>query len=148
MPAQKNNKKKQSTKERSHSILNTKKVAVAVAKNPTWTLREIAEEAGVSHQTVDNKLWQLWQVKEKWLEDLLSDDIEIVKLSTKEIKRRLEDVEELKEIKITEISNVAKESTARYMAFRWELTDKQGWLKDLATATMKEIENKLKDLLN
>jgi len=52
-------KKTKQKKERSHSIANTKKVAVALIKNPTGTLRELAEEAGVSHQTVDNKLWQL-----------------------------------------------------------------------------------------
>ena len=37
---------------------------------------------------------------------------------------------------------------ARVTVFGGELTDEQWWLKDLATATMKEIENKLKHLLN
>lgn len=120
---------KKQKKERSHSIANTKKVAVAIAKNPTGTLREIAEEAGVGKSTVDRKLGQLGQVKEDWLEELLSEDIEIVKLWTRELKRRLSDEEELKQIKATEISTITKESAARYMAFRWEITDARGWLK-------------------
>jgi len=82
----------------------------------------------VSHQTVDNKLWQLWQIKEDWLEELLSVDIDIVKLGTKEIKRRFENEEELKQIKATDVSAITKESTARYMAFRWDATDAKWWL--------------------
>lgn len=130
-------------KERSHSILNRKKVAVAVAKNPTGTTRELAKAAWVSHETVNAKLWQLWQVKEKWLEETLSRDKEIIKLGQEIICEDL--VEELEIIKYNKdkenpedrklrklwawaISWIIKENTARYTLFRWETTDEQGWL--------------------
>lgn len=122
---------KKKTKERSHSIANTKKVAVAVAKNPTGTLREIAKEAWVSHETVNNKLWQIWQLKEKWLTDLLSVDIDIIKSATTEIKRRINDEDEKKQIKATDLSTIAQHSADRYMKFKGTVTDESGWLKDI-----------------
>lgn len=128
-------------KERSHSIANTQKVAVAVAKNPNWTLHEIAEDAWVSHQTVSNKLWKLWTVKEKWLEDLLSVDIQIVQSATIEINKRINDEEEVKKIKATELSQIAQHSTDRYMKFRWDATDEKGWLnmQRVQTASVEEL---------
>lgn len=135
-------------KERRHSIENTKKVAVAVAKNPNGTLREIAKEAWVSHETVSTKLWQLWQLKEKWLEDLLLVDKGIIIQGAKEIKRRLDDEDEIKQLKATDISTLTKDSTARYMMFRWEATDEQGWLKDLSKMDNKQLDDYLKKLLD
>ncbi len=135
--------KDKSKKERSHSILNRKKVAVAVAKNPTATIREIAKETNIGKSTVDRQLGQLGLVKEKWLEDTLSRDKDIIKLGQEIICEDL--IEELEIIKYNKdkenpedrklrklwawsISWIIKENTARYTLFRWEATDEQGGL--------------------
>ena len=148
-------------KERSHIILNRKKVAIAVAKNPTGTTREIAKAAWVSHETVNVKLWQLWQVKEKWLEETLSRDKEIIKLGQEIICEDL--IEELEIIKHNKenpeyrkkriiwawaVSWIIKENTARYTLFRWEATDEQGGIKDMTNVWTKELEERIKHLLN
>lgn len=128
--------KKKATKERSHSVINKKKIAVALAKNPSWTLREIAKEAWVSKSTVENKLGQVGQIKEKWLEDLLSVDIQIMESATNEINRRINDDEEKKQIKATELSQIAQHSADRYMKFRWNTTDEKWWLSAEAIKSM------------
>ena len=150
-------------KERSHSIETTKKVSIAVAKNPSGTLRELAKEAWVSKSTVENKLGQLGQVKEEWLEQTLSRDKEIIKLGQEIICEDL--IEELEIIKYNKdkenpedrklrklwawsISWIIKENTARYTLFRWEATDEQGGIKDMAQVWTKELEERIKHLLN
>lgn len=101
---------------------------VAIAKNPNWSLREIAAAAWVGKSTVDRKMGKLRRMKDKWLEELLWVDIQIMKSATSEINRRINDEEEKKQIKATELSQIAQHSADRYMKFRGDATDEQWWL--------------------
>lgn len=120
--------------------IKIKKIAVAVAKNPKATEREIAKKTWIAKSTVHDNIGQVGHIKDKWLEDLLSTDQKILQLAANEIKRRLSSKDELKKIRVTEISQVAKESTARYTTFRWEVTDEKGWLKkNIAEMSIEEL---------
>ena len=55
----------QKKRPRADSQKNKKAVALAVAKNPTASTRELAKIAGVSNGTVSNKLSELKQVKDE-----------------------------------------------------------------------------------
>lgn len=58
-------------------------------------------------------------------------DLSIVTIGQLEIERRLNTKEELEKMRTVEISQVIKESTARYSLFRWNATDSEWWLKEV-----------------
>lgn len=152
-------KKTKQKKERSHSIANTKKVAVAVAKNPTGTLRELAEDAQLGKSTVDRKLGQLGQVKDEWVEKVLAKDKSIVEKAQKIIEDSLDVELSIREENEKHIKNwelgklerhtmnsltanqLAKDSAARFTLFRWDATDEAGGLnkESLMRMTIDEL---------
>ena len=103
------------------------KVTEELIKNPLATTREIEERTGVSRSTVSNymrsDLDKVWQ-KSQNIQDLLEIDFACIQLWVNEIKRRLEDKEELKNMRAYEISQVIKDNTARYTLFKGNATDK------------------------
>lgn len=119
-----------------HQKEKVKRIAVAIAKDPEATVRDIAENTGIAKSTVHNNMGHIGQVKEKWLEDLLSVDIQIMQSATLEINRRINDEEEKKQIKATELSQIAQHSTDRFMKFRWTATDEHWGLNAEALAKM------------
>jgi hypothetical protein len=52
-------------------------------------------------------------------------------IGQREIERRLNDREEVGKMRTVEISQVIKESTARYSLFRWSATDSEGGLRGI-----------------
>lgn len=119
---------------------NISKVANVLIKSPLLTEREIAEEAGVGNWTVHRALDELEQsgAKDEKIIVITDTDLNIVTLGQSEIDRRLKDKEELAKMRTVEISQVIKESTARYSLFRWDATDKSGWLKN-TVATLNDL---------
>ena len=109
---------------RADSQKNKKAVALAVAKNPMASTRELAKIAGVSKGTVHNKLGELKQVKDEAILGICDKDMEIVTKAQEEILRRLNSNKELQKMKTSEISSVAEASTKRYTIFRGNATDK------------------------
>lgn len=109
---------------RADSQKNKKAVALAVAKNPMASTRELAKIAGVSKGTVNNKLGELRQIKDEAILGICDKDMEIVTKAQKEILRRLNSQKELTKMKTSEISSVAEASTKRYTIFRGNATDK------------------------
>ncbi len=114
-----------------HQAEKVKRIAVAVAKNPQASERDIAEDTWIAKSTVHDNIGHIGQIKEKWLEDLLSVDMQIMQSSTKEINRRINDEEEKKQIKATDLSTIAQHSADRYMKFKGTVTDESWWLKDI-----------------
>lgn len=131
-----------------HQLENIKKIAVAVAKNPKAPEREIAKVAWVPKSTVHDNIGRVGHIKEDWLEELLSIDKQIMKSATKEINRRINDEEEAKQIKATELSTITQHSADRYMKFRGAATDEKWWLVDLSQLDGKALEERIKQLLN
>ena len=116
---------------RADKAKNIAKVAKVALKEPLLTEREIAEQAWVSNGTAHNVLSELEQT---WAKDpmillITGKDLSIVTIGQLEIERRLNTKEELEKMRTVEISQVIKESTARYSLFRWDATDDKWGLK-------------------
>ena len=138
-------------RERADSKSNTVKVAKEVLKNPLKTQREIAEEAWVSVGTVNAKLNSLEQEgrKDPLISDICKTDIENVSLWQAELRRRLK--EKADKLKVNEIVQIIAEWTKRYTIFKWDITDKDWWLKDIwdyKKLTPRELEDIRQQLLD
>lgn len=112
---------------------NIAKVAKTLLENPLQTEREIAEQTGISNWTAHNIKWELEQIWAKddrilWITDT---DLSILTIGQREIERRLNDKEEVEKMRTVEISQVIKESTARYTLFRGNATDNEWGLKQI-----------------
>jgi hypothetical protein len=112
---------------------NIAKVDKILIKKPLLTQREIAEEAEVWLWTVNRIRQELEKNGTKddriiWITDT---DLSILLIGQREIERRLNDREEVGKMRTVEISQVIKESTARYSLFRWSATDSEGGLRGI-----------------
>lgn len=144
-------------KERTDKKLNRKKVLVALAKNPEATQREISQATNMSIGAVNSHLDEVEKsehIKDERVEKVLRKDKEIVELAQEIIthdlrseKKRIENEEERK-LNALSVNQLAKDSTARYSLFKWEATDKSWWLKDMSQVWTKELEERIKHLLN
>lgn len=121
---------------------NIAKVLKERINNPLETTREIAEKTWIDHSTVARIDKQLPQIatKSDFILEICDLDINLTKKWLIELDRRFSDKEELKQIRANEISQIIKESSARYTLFKWEWTDKNWWIKTSAV-------DKLNDLL-
>lgn len=132
---------------------NVWKVAEIKAKNPHLTQREIAKQAWIARNTVIKAEWELSQnwTKDDTIRYIVDESKKRIQRSQRIFNRYLDEVEEKEKLErwdIILVKDITKDDMARVTVFGGELPDEQWWLKDLATATMKEIENKLKHLLN
>lgn len=110
---------------------NIAKVAKELLTNPLQTEREVAENTWIWRWTVNRAKQELEQNGAKddrilWITDT---DLSIVTIGQREIEKRLNTKEELEKMRTVEISQVIKESTARYSLFRGNATDEQWGLK-------------------
>lgn len=114
------------------SVASVVKVALL---NPLDSQRDIAEKAGVWLWTANRVLQEVEHTgtKDERIVWITNTDLSIVTLGQSEIDRRLKDKEELWKMRTVEISQVIKESTARYSLFKWDATDENGWLKNVQT---------------
>jgi len=111
---------------------NIDRVTACLINNPFHSESKIAKELWISSSTAHLAKKEIEQskVKDDRIVSLTDLDFDCINLWVKEIKRRLEDKDELKSMRVTEISQVIKENTARYTLFRWDATDSRGWLKN------------------
>ena len=112
---------------------NIEKVAKERLLYPLATTREIEGRTWVDHSTVSRIDWQLQQTatKDGRILSITDTDLNIVEKGQKEIDRRLGDESHLSMMRTVEISQVIKESTARYTIFRGSATDSEGGLKNI-----------------
>lgn len=109
-------------------------VTKELLENPLQTVREVAEKTGVSKSSVASYIQEdldklgLKDDRILWITDT---DLSILTIGQREIERRLNDKEEVEKMRTVEISQVIKESTARYSLFRWSATDKEWGLKGI-----------------
>ncbi len=107
-------------------------VAKEILNNPLQTVREVAEKTGVSKSSVatyiQEDLDRLGQKDEKIIQ-LTDEDFTLMLDIQKEKKRRLK--EEPNQINNNDIDKWENTATRRYTIFRWDATDKDGWLKQI-----------------
>lgn len=108
---------------------NISKITKEILINPLQTQRELASKIWIWKTTVQENLKDIKATKDDRIVSITDTDIKIVELWQREIDRRLQDKEELDKMRTVEISQVIKESTARYSLFKWDATDKDWWLK-------------------
>lgn len=120
---------------RADKATNIAKVAKVALINPLATEREIAEIAEVWNGTAHRVLSEMEQTgaKDPTILLITDKDLSIVTIGQREIEKRLNTKEELEKMRTVEISQVIKESTARYSLFRWSATDKEWGLKETVT---------------
>lgn len=99
------------------------------------TVEERAKATWIGKSTMQRNLQELGQKgsKDDTIVAITDSDISIVIAWQLEIDRRLKDRDELMKMRTVEISQVIKESTARYALFRGNATDENWWLQDLAS---------------
>lgn len=138
---------------RSDKKKNIDKVASSVAKNPLQSVRDIAKDTWMGKSTVATHLDNLDNLgqKDDRIHTLTDKDFNCIKLWVEEIERRLENKDELKKLRVTEISQVIKENTARYTLFRWSATDKEWWINkidvNVFSMTPEEVNNQIKEVI-
>ncbi len=115
---------------RTDKAINHNKVAKDVLLNPLKTQRERAEDLWLWKTTIQEHLQEVKTTKDDRIINITDTDLNIVEKGQKEIDRRLSESEELGKMRTVEISQVLKESTARYSLFRWSATDEQWGLKE------------------
>ncbi len=116
---------------RTDKKINHNKVAKDVLLNPLKTQRERAEDLWLWKTTIQEHLQEVKTTKDDRIINITDTDLNIVEKGQKEIDRRLSESEELSKMRTVEISQVLKESTARYTIFRWSATDEQWGLKQI-----------------
>ncbi len=114
---------------------NIAKVDKILIEKPLLTQREIAEEAEVGLWTVNRIRQELERngTKDERILWITDTDLSILTIGQREIERRLNDKVEVEKMRTVEISQVIKESTARYSLFRWNATDNEWGLKETVT---------------
>lgn len=139
---------------RNDKAKNTAKILSEVIKNPLSTEREIAERTWLSKTTAHNLKWELDQIwpKSDLILEICDLDINLVKKWLKELDRRFSDIEELKNIRAKEISDIARDSAGRYTIFKWSITDPEWWMKfssrELELLKIDELNDFVKSKLN
>ena len=116
---------------RTDKQINHNKVAKDVLLNPLKTQRDRALDLWIWKTTVQEHLQEVKTTKDDRILFITDTDLNIVEKGQKEIDRRLSESEELGKMRTVEISQVLKESTARYSLFRWSATDKEWGLKGI-----------------
>jgi len=126
---------------------NISKVATALLQEPLLDQREIADKTGLWLGTVNRALDEVEQngTKDVDIIYITEKDKNVVKLWVEEIERRFQNKEEIQAMAMRDIVQATAESTKRYTIFKWDITDKDGWLKQ--TRLSKEEQDNLLKLL-
>lgn len=109
--------------------INHNKVVKDVLLNPLKTQRNRAEDLWLGKTTIQEHLLEVKATKDDRIISITDTDLWIVTVGQREIERRLNDKDEVEKMRTVEISQVIKESTARYSLFRWSATDNEWGLK-------------------
>jgi hypothetical protein len=78
-------------------------------------------------------------VKDPRIMSITDKDLKIINLGQEEIDRRLSAKEELEKMRTVEVSQVIKESTARYTILRGGATDENGAIRSLKDVTEEDL---------
>jgi DNA-binding transcriptional regulator YhcF (GntR family) len=128
---------------RSDKAKSLHKVAAALVKNPLGSVRELAAESGVSFRTAARmkQTEEMAQIgtKSPFVASVLEKDASIIRKGQAIIDGRLDDPDEVAKMRTKEVSEVIKESAARYAIFRGGVTDSEGGLKEPKDYTHQEI---------
>lgn len=131
----------------SNSKKNLQKVSTEYLKDPLQSEREVAAKTGVTKSSVNRAKQKMGQngAKIPDIVEITKDDLEIVKLWQQEILRRFKDPKELEKIRAYEIAQINEKSDRRYMLFKGDATDKEGWLKlsDIEQLSDEELFSRL-----
>lgn len=118
---------------------------------PTATQAEIAKEAWVSQKTANKTIQKLQkkELKDDKIVGLCEADFDIVRLAQGIIKDKLTDKKQVDKMRAIEVSQVARDSSARYTLFVGKITDEMWGLKELNLdgKTLLELEKIRRDLL-
>jgi len=111
---------------------NKDKVAASLIKNPLQTEKEISEDTGLGMGTVHRAKKEVEKTgkKDDRIISLTDADFEILKLTQKHTKERLEDKDKAKKINARDMTYIGDIAAKRYQIFRGEITDKHGGLKN------------------
>lgn len=120
-------------------------VAELKAKDPNITYREIKEKTWLAQNTI-NKANQ--ELKQNWTKDeTIAYIVSSAKTRLKRISgifdRYIGEVEDKKEINsfdMRTIKDIAKDDQARITVLWWDVTDKDGWLKENSINIMSDKE--------
>lgn len=130
---------------------NEARVTRAVLRAPTATQAEIARMAWISQTTVNKHIQKIEKKvnKDDRILALCEDDFSIVRLAQGIIKDKLTDPEQVDKMRAIEVSQVARDSSARYTLFVGKITDELWGMKEvnLDWKTLLELEKIRRDLL-
>lgn len=131
---------------------NVWKIAELKAKNPHLNQRELAEQAWIARNTVikaEKELSQNWS-KDDTIRYIIDESKNRIKRVQRIFNRYLDEVEEKEKLDRADISltkDIVKDDMARVAVFGWEVTDDEWGLRDLTWASMKQLEENIKKLL-
>jgi DNA-binding transcriptional regulator YhcF (GntR family) len=120
---------------RADKATNIANVAKELINDPLATQRELADRANVWLWTANRVKQEMEQngTKDDRIIGITDTDLSILTIGQREIERRLNDKDEVEKMRTVEISQVIKESTARYSLFRGSATDDKWGLKETVT---------------
>ena len=109
------------------SAKDRKNVVRYVMKNPTATIRDIAQKLDVPSASVQRYIREYKEAdaKDPRVTSILSKDVDIITKAQALIEEKLNDPEQVKRMKATELSALTTESARRYQMFKSEDTGNQ-----------------------
>ena len=116
---------------RNDKARNLAKITNEMLKDPLQSERKLAKKLWVWKTTVNKRIKEISKVdKSEQVNRIIEADIEIVEIATKILKDRLKLAEESPESMSTrDVIASADVSAKRYSLFKWDVTDKDRWLK-------------------
>ena len=104
---------------------NVDKVASTLLVEPLATQQEIADANDIWVGTVNRALKELEKtgIKDPRIHSLTEMDLQIIEKWLELIHDKMHDEEVMSKTKITDISTVIRENTARYTLMKWNMTD-------------------------
>lgn len=107
---------------------NEARLARAVLRAPLATQAELATMAWISQTTVNKHIQKIdkKQLKDDRIVWLCEDDFAIVRQAQAIIREKLSDKKQVDKMRAIEVSQVARDSAARYTLFVWPATD-EAW---------------------
>lgn len=119
-------------KERVDKTKNKIKVIKELLRDPLQTEREIAKNGNMAKTTVHRAKQEMDQIgpKSNIIDEIIKKDAEIVKLVQDELKKRIKD--DPTKVSTRDIISAWDVSAKRYTIFKWDVTDKEWWLKTLS----------------
>ena len=121
---------------RKDKIKNTAKIIKEVLKNPLATQDELVIKTGLWKGTVNRNIQELDQngLLSDSIDKICNNDKELIWLvswlNIREIKKYV-DKDEVSLTDLRIINDITEKSTRRYTLFKWDITNKDGWLKNI-----------------